>query len=107
MDFVAVASIDTVERRQNLPGQADTLRTPFGEEKEGSGVAVVCVDVRGFVDGEQRDGERNGRQMLAEKSILAATFVDGNRFVGRQCGGKCGVEFSDGFGGGSAATRLG
>ena len=48
VNFIGIASVNTVERRQYLPGQADALRTPFGEEEENCGGAVVGVDAWGL-----------------------------------------------------------
>src|SRR6266403_1069811 len=43
VNFADIASVNTVERRQDLLGHTDAMRAPFGEEQENGGGAVVGV----------------------------------------------------------------
>lgn len=88
---------DSEERRHDLLSEADALGAPFGKEKENRGGAVVRVDAWSFADGEEGKRERDGGEVGAEESVLAAGFGDGDGVVGLQRGGESGVEFGYGF----------
>jgi hypothetical protein len=97
VDVTGVTLVDAVERRKDLLGEADALGAPVREQEENGGVAVFAIDARGFVRGEERERKRNGREMSAQKGVLAAGFVDGNGVVGCESGRKSRVEFGYGL----------
>jgi hypothetical protein len=104
VDFVLAGSVDAVEGREDLPGEADALGAPVGEEEENGRGAIVRVDVWRFIGGEQGGRERDGGEMDAEKRVLAAGFGDGYGFVGCESGRKRRIEFGSGFCSGSRVS---
>jgi hypothetical protein len=97
VDLVGFPSVYSVERRQDLLGQADALGTPFGEQEENGRGAVVIVDARGLAYGKEGERERNGGKGCAEKCVLTAGLVDGNGVVGYERCGQSSVQFGYGF----------